>query len=67
MRPEEDSATMGALRLIHPQILFSKFAPRRAWIHRLRETIGAGPGVPKIKIDATTIALEAIDSKTISP
>ena len=58
---------MQAFRPIHPQILFSKFAQRKAWINRLCETIGADPGVPKIKNDATTIVLEAIDSKSISP
>jgi hypothetical protein len=64
--PAEVSATSQALRPIHPQIPLSKFAPKKASNKLLRETIGAVPGASKIKIDATTIALEAIDSKTIS-
>jgi hypothetical protein len=60
----EVSATMRPFRPIHPQIPPSKFAPKKAWISRLRETIGADPGGPKIKIDATTIAPEASDAAT---
>ena len=60
----EVSATMQPFRPIHPQIPPSKFAPKKAWIKLLRETIGADPGGPKIKIDATTIAPEASDAAT---
>ena len=65
--PAEVSATMQPFRPIHPQIPLSKFAPNKASNKLLRETIGADPGASKIKIDATTIALESTDSKTISP
>jgi hypothetical protein len=65
--PEEVSATMQPFRPIHPQIPLSKFAPKKASIELLRETIGADPGGPKIKIDAKMIAQEWTDSKTISP
>jgi hypothetical protein len=58
---------MQPFRPIHPQIPLSKFAPKKASNKLLRETIGADPGASKIKIDATTIALESTDSKTISP
>jgi hypothetical protein len=65
--PAEVSATMQSFRPIQPQIPLSKFAPKKASNKLLRETFGADPGASKIKIDATTIALESTDSKTISP
>ena len=65
--PAEVSATMQPFRPIHPQIPLSKFAPNKASDKLLSETIGADPGASKIKIDATAIALESTDSKTISP